>query len=264
MSDLAELGLSSYEAVVYRTLLGLGSAPARAISDASDVPRGRIYDVLNTLDSRGLVRTHDSREPTRYAAVDPEIAVDRLLDERRRELTEQRKHYESVAESVSERLSPAIPTESRFWTAALGSEEACSLAREQQELAEDRITSVIGAPYENAAWQQYAREIDVIEREIDPELDVRVLVSESLLSGIDDEIQSELFDLSAGLAVRSTPDLSITVDVVDGHTVYVHVTDPFDPSERLGVVAVRDEPFADSIETAFEDVWTDARRITDS
>ena len=89
-----------------------------------------------------------------------------------------------------------------------------------------------------------------------------MLVSERLLSGIDDEIQSELFDLSAGLAVRATPDLSITVDVVDGHTVYVHVTDPFDPSERLGVVAVRDEAFADSIETAFEDVWTDARRIS--
>jgi len=261
MSDLAELGLSSYEAGVYRTLLSLGAAPAREISDASDVPRGRIYDVLNTLDSRGLVRTHDSREPTRYAAVDPEVAVDRLLDERRRELSEQRQHYESVAQKVSEQLSPAIPTESRFWTAPLGSEEALSLARDQQELAEDRITSVIGAPYENAVWEQYAAEIDVIEREIDAELDVRVLVSESLLSGIGDEIQNELFDLSEGLAVRSTPDLSITVDVVDGHTVYVHVTDPFDPSERLGVVAVRDEAFADSIEIAFENVWTDARRI---
>ena len=264
MSDLVELGLSNYEARVYRALLGLGSAPARAISEASEVPRGRIYDVLNTLDSRGLVRTHDSRDPAHYTAVDPDIAVDSLLDERRRELSEQRQHYESVAESVSERLSPAIPTESRFWTASLGSEDALSLASDQQQVAENRITSVVAAPYENASWKRYAAEINIIERELDPSLDVRVLCSEDLFSGIDAVVREDLLDMSENLAVRVTPDISITVDVVDGHLVYVHVTDPFDPSERLGVVAVRDETFADSIETAFESAWKDARQISGS
>ncbi|OYR56042.1 TrmB family transcriptional regulator [Halorubrum halodurans] len=262
MSDLVELGLSNYEARVYRTLLGLGSAPARTISEASEVPRGRIYDVLNVLNGRGLIRTHDSRDPTHYTAVDPDTAVDSLLDERRRELSERRRHYESVAESVSERLSPAIPKESRFWAASLGSEDALSLASDQQEIAEDRITSVVAAPYENAPWKRYASEIDVIEREMDPSLDVRVLCSEDLLSGVDAAVREDLLGLSANLAVRETPDVSITADVVDGHTVYVHVADPFDPSERLGVVAVRDETFADSMETAFESAWGDARRIS--
>ena len=263
MTNLAELGLSSYEARAYRALLSLGPTPARELSDTSDVPRGRIYDVLNTLDSRGLVRAHDSREPTRYTAVAPDIAVDRLLDERRRELTEQRQHYETVAESVRDRLSSAIPPESRFWTAELGSEEALALASDQQELAEDRITSVIGAPYENAPWSTYAAEIDVIDREIPPALDVRILVSETLLTGIEDDHWADVFDVSETLAVRATSNLSITIDVIDGHTVYVHVTDPFDPSERLGVVAIRDESFADSIETAFENVWVDARRVSE-
>jgi sugar-specific transcriptional regulator TrmB len=262
MSDLAELGLSSYEATVYRTLLALGAAPAREISAASEVPRGRIYDVLNTLDSRELVRTYDTRDPTQYGAVDPDVAVDRLLDERKRELSQQRQHYEDVAETVQERLSTAVPTESRFWTAGLGSDEACSLASDQQELAETRITSVIGSPYENARWEQYAAEIEVIEREIDPSLDVRVLVSETLLEQVDPEIQDEMFDLADNLAVRATSNLTLTVDVIDGHVVYVHVTDPLDPTERLGVVAVRDETFASHVESAFEDVWQDARPVT--
>lgn len=262
MSDLAELGLSSYEAKVYRTLLALGAAPAREIATASEVPRGRIYDVLNTLDSRGLVRVDDTREPTQYGAVDPDVAVDHLLDERKQELAQRRDHYETVAESVRDRLATAIPTESRFWAASLGSDDALAVASEQQELAETRITSVIGAPYENAGWEQYAAEIDVIEREIDPSLDIRVLVSETLLDQIDPAIQNEIFDLADDFSVRVTSNITLTVDVIDGHVVYVHVTDPLDPTERLGVVAVRDETFASQVESAFEGVWDDARRIS--
>lgn len=261
MSDLAALGLSSYESKVYRALLGLGSAPAREISTTSEVPKGRIYDVLNALDGRGLVRTHDSREPTQYAAVDPDIAVDRLLSERKRELAAQRQHYESVAETVSERLAAAIPTESRFWTAGLGSDTALSLFEEQLELADTRIISAISVPYENAAWSAYAAELDPIERLLDPDIDVDLLVSGALVERVPESIQRDVFDLTEGVTVRSTPNLTISVDVVDSHTVYVHVSDPFDPSERLGIVAVRDETFATTLETAFDDIWDAAARI---
>lgn len=55
MTELAELGLSSYEEKVYRTLLVTDVVTATELSDISGVPKGRIYDVLNSLTARKLI-----------------------------------------------------------------------------------------------------------------------------------------------------------------------------------------------------------------
>jgi sugar-specific transcriptional regulator TrmB len=126
MSDLGELGLSSYEEKAYRALIALGPATAREVSEASDVPMGRIYDVLNGLDAREVVRTQPSTEPTTYAAVDPAVAIDRLLAERKRELDAKAARYEQVADAVASELAATTPTKSRFWSASLDGEAARS------------------------------------------------------------------------------------------------------------------------------------------
>ena len=46
MASLRDLGLSEYEARVYRTLLDTGPTTAKELSRESEVPMGRIYDVL--------------------------------------------------------------------------------------------------------------------------------------------------------------------------------------------------------------------------
>ncbi|WP_161782639.1 TrmB family transcriptional regulator, partial [Halococcus sediminicola] len=75
MTVLGELGLSSYEEKVYRTLLVTGSVTAAELSDTSGVPKGRIYDVVNGLEARNLI-WRQSSDPNRYAAVQPESVVD--------------------------------------------------------------------------------------------------------------------------------------------------------------------------------------------
>ena len=68
--DLTELGLTKNEAKAYETLLKLGKTSAAHISKESRVPYGRIYDVLGSLEEKGLVKTIP--EPTRmYFPSDP-------------------------------------------------------------------------------------------------------------------------------------------------------------------------------------------------
>jgi len=73
MESLRDLGLSSYEDRAYRGLLGLGGTAADVTAE-SDVPKGRIYDALGGLESRGLVRVQSDREPKRYAPVEPAVS----------------------------------------------------------------------------------------------------------------------------------------------------------------------------------------------
>ncbi|MDO8556110.1 MAG: helix-turn-helix domain-containing protein [Nanoarchaeota archaeon] len=53
---LRELGLNVYESRVYESLVKIGKGSATKLSALSGVPYGRIYDVLESLVSKGLVR----------------------------------------------------------------------------------------------------------------------------------------------------------------------------------------------------------------
>jgi hypothetical protein len=111
-SRLGELGLSSYEENSYHTLLLLGRATATGLADASDVPKGRIYDVFNGLAARDIVHPIGTN-PRAYEAVAPDLAA-------------------------------TMPAESRFWTALLGSDEAISLVGDVFKTA-DSSRSTVGS-----------------------------------------------------------------------------------------------------------------------
>jgi sugar-specific transcriptional regulator TrmB len=91
---LREAGLSPYQADAYVTLLGLGSASARELADASGVPGPRIYDVLRDLEDDGLVTTFD-RDRLYARANDPESGLAGLRERARR--------LDAAIEEVTER-----------------------------------------------------------------------------------------------------------------------------------------------------------------
>jgi len=70
---LRALGLSTYEADVYRALLGVDKAKVQDLARVVDVPRPQIYVALGTLLEKGLCRELRGKV-TFYAAVDPSTA----------------------------------------------------------------------------------------------------------------------------------------------------------------------------------------------
>ena len=55
LSLLLEYGLSEYQARVYLALLEFPSLPAGALAKAAQIPRNRLYEVLEELQGMGLV-----------------------------------------------------------------------------------------------------------------------------------------------------------------------------------------------------------------
>jgi sugar-specific transcriptional regulator TrmB len=77
---LQQLGLKTYEANCLVGLTRTGTATARELSEATDVPRTRVYDAVGVLEEEGLVEVQHGT-PRRFRAVPVEEVVDTLRDQ---------------------------------------------------------------------------------------------------------------------------------------------------------------------------------------
>lgn len=80
ISDMMRLGLHLNEAKAYKALVTLGESTARRVADLSGVPRSKVYDVLYSLENRGLIRKILGSDPTRFRAYSPKEAIPLLLE----------------------------------------------------------------------------------------------------------------------------------------------------------------------------------------
>ncbi|MGM5480976.1 MAG: TrmB family transcriptional regulator [Nanobdellota archaeon] len=74
---LKVFGLNSYEAKIWIALLSRGVASAGELSDISNVPRSRSYDVLESLEKKGFIVMKIGK-PIKYIAVSPQEVIERV------------------------------------------------------------------------------------------------------------------------------------------------------------------------------------------
>jgi sugar-specific transcriptional regulator TrmB len=257
MTELDELGLSSYEETVYRTLLATGVATAAELADASDVPRGRIYDVLNSLENRRLVATQ-STEPTQYAAVDPESAVETLLAERYVELERTWARYLDAAESVKSSHLPTAPADGSVWLGSLGGAEMQTGLHEHVRTATESVHAVVGPPYGAASWDRLEREVTAFFDGAGAEIDVELILSERVAETVPESTVAIAERHAATTAIRTLPGLSLSFDVVDGAVTTIDLPHPRDTGDRIGVLGVTDGAVVDEFERQFRTMWREA------
>lgn len=78
--SLRTLGLSTYEAKVYATLVLFDHAEAKEITDFLSLSKPSVYDALESLAEKGLAVKQRSK-PARYSAISPDMAIDILLED---------------------------------------------------------------------------------------------------------------------------------------------------------------------------------------
>ncbi|ELY31706.1 TrmB family transcriptional regulator [Natrialba magadii ATCC 43099] len=189
MASLRDLGLSEYEARAYRALLNTGPTTAKELSRASDVPMGRIYDVLNSIEQYNLVRTQTASRPKKYVAVEPSTALDRLLDDKKRELAEKADQYESIVDDLSDELDAADPVEEQFWTAAVGPEETIDLFLERLAAADQSIIMVAADPVPQRDMRTVGDDVlATLEDALDRGVSVDVLMTRRLVNSLSENV----------------------------------------------------------------------------
>lgn len=96
---LEKLGLTEYEAKTLSALFSLKEAEAPEISRSAQVPKTRVYDVLDRLTKKNLIIEIHGR-PKRYMAIEPEKVFNTLIEEKKKELQELEKEADLLKENV--------------------------------------------------------------------------------------------------------------------------------------------------------------------
>lgn len=110
------VGLTEYEGTALEALLTLGRTTAPNLAEATNVPKARIYGVLESLSDRGFIKVIPGR-PKQYQPKEPATILDRAVENQRQtyeqfatELDTRRRafldRYEPRFEAASEDISP--------------------------------------------------------------------------------------------------------------------------------------------------------------
>ncbi|MFH1325250.1 MAG: helix-turn-helix domain-containing protein [archaeon] len=97
--------LNLYEVKVWTALLSRGTSTAGELSNISDVPRSRTYDILESLDKKGFI-VMKLGKPIKFVALKPEEVVERVKRNLAKDAQERTKRLESLkGDEVIEELN---------------------------------------------------------------------------------------------------------------------------------------------------------------
>jgi hypothetical protein len=255
---LVALGLTSYEAKVYLALIQRESFAAAEVATVAQVPRQRVYDVLNSLVQRGLARGRPG-PVTRYSATAPDAAVERLIAVQRGALSALEAESGTLAQDLAETW-----TDGRDETAPL---DYVEILRDRSMLAERFVQVQQEAQFELLTFAKppYALIGNPVGLEATRRItaaggDVRCVYDETVLS--DDRVLAAVAEFTeAGEQARVVAEVPMKLCITDGARALFALTDPVAGGLTSTNILVEHAAMAASLRMTFERLWDSGRSV---
>jgi HTH-type transcriptional regulator, sugar sensing transcriptional regulator len=246
---LVRLGLTTYEARAYATLVRRDSFTAAQIARTAGLPRQRIYDVLASLVEKGLASARPGTV-VKYAAIAPDQAVERLVASQRESMAA----LERDAGDVISRLAPEFVagrahSDPLEYIEVLRDRGAINERfTELQANVKNEILVFTKPPYATPP-QENVEGIEVARTHVARSVyEFDVLDDPAMARGIKRFID-------AGEEARFTDHVPLKLVIIDEATVMFGMQDPMAGSEDLTIMVVEHPALAHTLKLAFNNVW---------
>jgi len=246
---LRKLGLPSYEIKVFLTLLQAGQMKAREISKISGIPYGRIYDVLYSLEQKGLVSVIPS-EPRIFAAIDSSIAIENLIEQERlklKELENEKKIALKEFESSKTIIPPPLGKEKI--SVYYGSEAAINIGRVGVERAKKEILI-------NTTRLEDAMAQEIMAEKMLKGVSLKVMIPRATEKNMRNIRKIKDF----GGEVRIGGIEGMKIGIADTEGTLITVANPKNLKGSITIV-VEGKTFARSMKKFFNEYWNNAKQI---
>jgi len=247
--QLTRLGLTSYEAKAYLSLIKRDSYTAAQVARQSALPRQRIYDVLGTLVQKGLAVARPGTV-VKYSATPPEIAINMLVQARRQQLLD----MEDGARTMIDTLKPAYDagqahTDPLEYIEVLRDRRAINERfAELQAQVKREILVFTKPPYATPPQENLEGLAVSRTHEARAVYEFGVFDDPEVAEGVRRFIE-------AGEDARFVPQLPLKLVIIDETIVMFGMEDPVAGSNDLTIVVVEHASLAGVLKTAFDAIW---------
>jgi sugar-specific transcriptional regulator TrmB len=249
VSQLTRLGLTSYEAKAYLTLIRRDSFTAAQVARQSGLPRQRIYDVLASLVQKGLASARPGTV-VKYAATAPELAIDLLLAAHRDELS----RMERDARTMVSDLKPAyeagqVHTDPLEYIEVLRDRRAINERfAELQGAVKNEILVFTKPPYATPPQENVEGLEAVRTHEARSIYEFSIFDDPEVTRGVQQFVE-------AGEQARFVPSLPLKLVIIDETIVMFAMEDPVAGSSDFTIVVVEHQSLAKVLKTAYDAYW---------
>ncbi|MFA5746322.1 MAG: helix-turn-helix domain-containing protein [archaeon] len=233
LSLLLDFGLTEYEARTLTTLFNFVEADAPHISRNAEIPKTRIYDVLDKLKEKGLVLEVYGR-PKKYKVIDPTEIFKYLLDAKQNQLSVLDKHVKEV-------LSKEI------WAGQVnGAQEKILQVKSLKDYNKLLSQEFEGAKKEITGFTHFDERIDAFKSIYDkPDLAVKLISKPN----------TKQYDLPKNFTMQER-EHSMDAFIIDKNKVVMSLNDLSMPKETYHLTILKNNPsLMKALTSHFDDYW---------
>lgn len=263
ITALTEFGLTSYEAAAYLALLGRSSYTSKELAAQANIPRQRIYDVLKSLEDKGLCLSKDT-SPRSFSGIDPRQALDLLSQRRADEFERERQRMIKQAAELVEELSPLYQVglhqnDPLEYVDVLGDPTRIAIkALDLARSARFYVNSCIKRPFILTKDQNWKFMREPLTRGVR----YRAIYETSALDDQELRVWMTTF-CQWGQEIRLIPNLPIKMQAFDDDVVLVSLQDPVGGPPSFTAIAIRHRGMVAMMNLAFEQLWETGKPFTE-
>lgn len=265
LRSFIEIGLTEREAKVYMTLLSGKMFTVLELQEAANIPRTKIYEVLNKLVSRNICIEKKLGRNKLYEAVEPKIALERVLDSYKRDL----ERKEELITQVSEVFTPIFQNSKSI----VNPLEFIDVMKEKTQIHKRYTACVKSTKREMLTFNKgpYACDTsDRLEEQEDEEFKLlrrggacKDIYELDELKEVDWLLSSVKKSLKLGQQARVVKKLPIKMLVFDHEKVMFALEQPVPDSNELTMIYIEHKQLAEACSILFYHLWDQGIDICD-
>ncbi len=251
--------LNLYEVKVWTALLSRGVSTAGELSNISDVPRSRTYDILESLEKKGFI-VMKLGKPIKFVALKPEEVIERVKRNLVTTVTEKRKRLDDLkGDDVLSELNTLFTTGIKFVEPSdlSGSLRGRNNIYNHLDMlvsgAEKTITIVTTKDGLNRKLEALMPSLDKARKR-----GVKIRIA----APIDTKNETVAKQIAKIADVRAMKNLNARFSIIDGEQIMFMLLDDTNvhPSYDVGVW-INTPFFARALEQMFEYAWSDFKSV---
>lgn len=253
---LQQVGLNAYESRSYLVLLGHPRFKALELAARAQVPRQKIYEVLDSLVEKGFAQMVQEKTKL-FSAVEPNLAIPAYLSRNRQVIEQEMADRVRAAGNLVQELT-SLSAEGR---GGRGTLDFLRIVTEPAQTAAEyrRMLSEVETEYLEFSRPPYA--VDPLDEALVRQTGQRGVACRLLIESgtLDEEHRKRLVDYAAaGIGIRQAAALPLKLALFDCKRGLIALLDPVITRPAWTSVIFDHEGLGEAMKHLFEDRWSRA------